>query len=570
MRSKAVIRVRIIFGVLVLFALVLLFRLYDVQIVNGSTYRDKGESQYVRTTGNLYDRGSIFLQDKDGTLISGATLQTGYTVAINPSVMDHPEDAYNLLSGILPITEEEFMSHAGKTDDPYEEIAHKVDEETAKKIQDLGVTGLNVYKDRWRFYPGDELAAHALGFVAFDGNTLRGVYGLERYYDDILSRADNDIYVNFFAEVFANLNKTLFDSSSESEGDVVTSIEPSVELFLDRKLKEIQDTWHSKLSAGIVMDPNTGEIYALGVYPSFDLNNFGDVKDISVFTNPLVENVYEMGSIVKALTMAAGIDAGAVTRDTTYYDAGHIERDGFTISNYDGKGRGTVDMEEVLKQSLNTGAAFVESKMGNDVFAQYMRNYGIGEETGIDLPNESAGLTDNLNSPRDVEYATASFGQGIAITPIATVRALATLANGGVLVTPHLATKIKYKNGLTKTVSFNDGKRVLQKETSDKITQMLVEVVDKALLGGTVKLDNYSIAAKTGTAQIARPDARGYYDDRYLHSFFGYFPAYNPRFLVFLMTVEPEGAKYASQTLTYPFMDTVKFLTNYYEVPPDR
>ncbi len=208
--------------------------------------------------------------------------------------------------------------------------------------------------------------------------------------------------------------------------------------------------------------------------------------------------------------------------------------------------------------------------MGNRVFADYMLSYGVADETGIDLPNESAGLVDNLNSPRDLEYATASFGQGIAMTPIAMIRALSVLASGGTLITPHIAKKIKYTSGLSKNVSFNDGERVLKQESAEEITRMLVNVVDDALLGGTVALPNYSIAAKTGTAQIARIGERGYYDDRFLHSFFGYFPAYDAEYLIFLYTLEPKEVRYASQTLTHPFIDTVKFLINYYEIPPDR
>ncbi len=570
MKSKAILRIRIIFGALVLCALVLVFRLYDVQIIHGSTYSDRADRQYVRTTGDLYDRGNIFMRDRKGRLVSGATLKTGYTLALNPSIIEEPADVYNRLSSLIDIEEEDFVYRAEKTDDPYEEIAHRLDPETALAIQEQGLGGVGVYKDRWRFYPGNSLGAQALGFVAYDDEDLRGVYGVERYYDDILMRDEGGVNVNFFAEVFANLNKTLFRQSSSREGDVITSLEPSVQLFLERKLAEVQEEWSSKLTAGIIMNPNDGSIYALAVNPTFNLNTFSEEEDVSIFGNPLVENVYEMGSIVKPLTMAAGLDSGAITPETMYYDAGFIELDGFTIGNFDGKGRGHVNMQEVLNQSLNTGVSFVVSEMGNNVFADYMRAYGIGEETGIDLPNESAGLVDNLESPRDVEYATASFGQGVAMTPIATVRALAALANGGVLVTPHVATKIKYENGLSKKISFNDGKQVLAPETAEEITQMLVYVVDKALLGGSVKLDNYSVAAKTGTAQIAKVDERGYYDDRFLHSFFGYFPAYKPEFLVFLLTVEPKEVRYASETLTHPFMDTVKFLTNYYEVPPDR
>jgi cell division protein FtsI (penicillin-binding protein 3)/stage V sporulation protein D (sporulation-specific penicillin-binding protein) len=229
-------------------------------------------------------------------------------------------------------------------------------------------------------------------------------------------------------------------------------------------------------------------------------------------------------------------------------------------------------MQEVLNKSVNTGVAFVVSKMGKENFAKYMIDFGLGNETGIDLPNEAGGRISNLKSPRDIEYATASFGQGIAITPINAVRALSAVANGGTLVHPHIAKKIDYKVGLSKNISYADSenKRVIKKETSEEITRMLVKVVDKALLEGTVKIPNYSVAAKTGTAQIAKPGGGGYYDDRYLHSFFGYFPAYNPRFLIFLLTLEPKGAAYASNTLTAPFMDTVKFLINYYEIPPDR
>ena len=226
-------------------------------------------------------------------------------------------------------------------------------------------------------------------------------------------------------------------------------------------------------------------------------------------------------------------------------------------------------MQAVLDESLNTGAAFVESKLGNQRFADYMYKFGLGTTTGIDLPNEVAGLVTNLKSSRDIEYATASFGQGIAISPITITRALSVLANGGTLVTPHLAERIDYKTGFSSEITYPQGARVISQETSHEISRMLTEVVDTSLLGGTVKMEHYSIAAKTGTAQIAAPTG-GYYSDKYLHSFFGYFPSYDPKFLVFLYTVEPQGEPYASHTLTAPFMNIAKYLINSYEVPPDR
>lgn len=557
-------------GVVFLVALVLLVRLYLVQIVESDTYSQRADHQYVRPNQNLFDRGSVFFEDKDGRLISGATLKTGFTIAINPSVLVDSEDVYERLSAIIDLDKEDFLKRAAKQNDPYEEIAKQVTQEDGRAIDALDITGVIALKERWRFYPGGSLAAQTLGFVAYAGDELGGRYGLERYYDDTLSRESNNFNINFFAEIFSNINKTIFKHDREREGDVVITIEPSVQLFLERKIEEVQGEWDSRQTAGIIINPQNGEIYAMAVHPDFDLNQFQDTENASVFSNPLVEGVYEMGSIVKPLTMAAGLDSGAVTAETTYYDAGYAEYDGSRISNYDGKGRGRVPMQEVLNQSLNTGAAFVMEQLGTEAFRDYMLGYGIGEETGIDLPSEGVGLVSNLESPRTIEYATASFGQGIAMTPIETVRALGTLANGGRLVTPHLAKEVRYRTGLSKKVSYIDDIQVLKNSTSEEISRMLVKVVDEALLGGTVKLDNYSVAAKTGTAQIANTEERGYYEDRYLHSFFGYFPAYDAQFLVFLFTIEPKGVRYASHTLTHPFMDTVEFLINYYDVAPDR
>jgi len=308
----------------------------------------------------------------------------------------------------------------------------------------------------------------------------------------------------------------------------------------------------------------------MALYPSFDPNSFQTVSNPSVFRNDMVENVREMGSIVKALTMASGLDSGAVTQQTTYDDTGCITVNTKKICNYDLKARGVIPMQEVLNHSLNLGASFIATKMGNTLFTQYLKNFGLGEKTGIDLPNEATGLISNLDSPRQVEHDTASFGQGIAITPMETVRALSVLANGGTLITPHVTKQINYSIGYSKPFNAPEGKRVISEQTSKDITSMLVTVVDNALLNGKAKNPHYMVAAKTGTAQMANPNGGGYYADRYLHSFFGYFPAYNPQFLVFMYTIYPKHVDYASETLTQPFLDISKFLINYYEIPPDR
>lgn len=561
-------RIRLISILIILLALVVSVRLYFVQIVYGKSFVSDAERQNINENTVLYNRGDIYFQSQSGETVPVATSRSGFTVAINPQIIKNPEKIYKDLSQILVLDKEEFLAKALKKNDIYEEIVVHLNSETADKIKALNIYGLTLSADKWRFYPGGKLAAHTIGFVAYKENELAGRYGLERYYEDVLRRDPSKAYNNFFADFFSNVKGSLSDSPQE-EGDIITSIEPSVQLFIENELESVRQKWGSDGAGGIIIDPTGGEIVAMAWNPSFDLNDFKK-NDVKLFSNPLVENRYEMGSIVKPLTVASGIDTGVVTATTTYYDAGFLFLNNKRISNYDDRGRGTTNMQEVLNQSLNTGAAFVALKMGNQNFSTYMKSFGIGTETGIDLPNEGLGLIKNLDSTREIEMATSAYGQGIAFTPIATVRALSVLANGGTLITPHIAKKIEFQNGLSKKISFAPGKQVLKKETSEEITRMLVNVVDKALRGGTAKIPGYSVAAKTGTAQMTNEGTAGYIEGKYLHSFFGYFPAYKPKFLVFLFHTYPKNVKYASETLTDPFLNITKFLINYYQIPPDR
>ncbi len=571
MRKSAITRIRIITGGVLFLSLVLLLRLYQIQILKHDYFYDKAQRQYVYTVNDLYSRGSIFFTTKNDEKVSAATIQSGYLLAINPSRIEDAEKTFESINSVYPLDRELFLLRANKKERTYYEIAKRLSNEEADRVAALQLKGVQLYRDQWRYYPGKDLSARTIGFVGrtSESDELTGRYGLERYYEEVLTRKDKRISVNFFAEIFSNIGSFIFDTTDARTGDIVTTIEPTVARLLDQQLQDTQEKWGATVTGGIIMNPQTGEIYAMNVVPSFDLNDRRDAT-IEDFQNPLIEDVYEMGSIIKPLTMAAGLDSGAVTPQTTYYDAGTVTLDGFTIGNYDGRGRGRVPMQEVLNQSLNTGVAFVVDQMGKDAFRQYFKALKLGSETGIDLPNETYGLIRNLDSPRDIEYATASFGQGIALTPIATVRALATLGNGGKLVTPHLVKRVEYQDGSVKEVQYPEGDQVFSPQASIAISRMLTTVVDEALKGGTVKLERYSIAAKTGTAQIPDPENGGYYDDRYLHSFFGYFPSYDPRFIIFLYTVEPKGARYASQTLTEPFMEVVKFLINYYNISPDR
>jgi cell division protein FtsI (penicillin-binding protein 3)/stage V sporulation protein D (sporulation-specific penicillin-binding protein) len=270
--------------------------------------------------------------------------------------------------------------------------------------------------------------------------------------------------------------------------------------------------------------------------------------------------------------MASALDLGLVNANTAYNDKGSVVVEKKEIFNFDKKGRGPgTTMQDVLNQSLNTGMVFVYQKLGRKNLRDYLLSYGIKDKTGIDLPNETSGLVSNIiNSPRDIEYANAAFGQGIALTPIEMIRALSALSNGGNLVVPHIMQKIKYSDGTEKKLTYPTTPTKISEKTSEDITRMLVTVMDKSLKGGLGKLDHYSVAVKTGTAQVAKESGGGYYTDRHTHSFFGYFPAYDPEFIVFLYAVNPKGVSYASVTWADPFINITKFLLNYYEIPPDR
>lgn len=570
MKDGFKLRLRVLSFFLFFFALLLITRLFYIQVVKGHNYQDLANQQYIAPAAEYFDRGSIFFQDKNGQLISAATIKKGFEVAINPKILQDPEDVYQKISKILQIKRDDFFNSAGKKNDPYEVIAHRLDNETAKKITDLKIKGVNIFSESWRYYPADNLASRVLGFVGYKDNDIVGRYGLEQYYESVLARSRENNFMNSFVEIFSDIKKTI--SGGSEKGDLVLTIEPNVQSMLEKTLRKTAEKYKAQLAGGIVIEPKTGKILAMAVEPDFNPNSYAENKDLSIFTNPLVENVYEMGSIMKPLTLAAGLDQGKITPETTYENKGYVIIDRKKIENYDtSKSLGRVSMQEVLNQSLNSGAIFAMEQLGRKKFGEYLINYGLGEKTGIDLPAEVEGQLSNvLKSPREIEYATASFGQGTAFTPIAMISALSALANGGVLMRPYIVEEIKREEGISKKTEPQVKRQVLKKETSETISRMLAKVFDEALMGGIYKMDHYSVAAKTGTAQAIIEGEKGYQEGQFVHTFFGYAPAFDAKFLTFLFLVKPQGVRYASHSLSEPFVNITKFLLNYYEIPPDR
>ena len=574
MKSSLVLRARFLCGFFIAIACLLMVRLYFVQVVHGSSYKEEGTAQYIQTNPDTVSRGDIYFTTKDGKLVSAATSLSGYSVAINAKVLTDPSSVYSKLNAIIPIDRDVFMKSAGNTVRTFAQVAEHITDTQAAAIQKLKIVGIIISPDTWRTYSGGTLASQAIGFLGYSGtSTLRaGQYGLERQYNDVLSRFTSGLYVNPFAEIFANIENIITTDPSAHQGSIVTSIEPTVQAHLEKVLSDVLQTYHSQFDGGIVMDPHTGEIYAIGGLPAYDPNNYGAANDPLEYQNRLVEGRYELGSIMKPLTMAAGIDAGAVTPASTYNDTGCITVSTYKICNFDLKARGVIPMQQILSQSLNVGASYVATTMGYPAFTRYMKAYGFGEKTGVDLPNEVVGNISNLRDGQGpaVNFDTASFGQGITVSPIEMIRALAVLANHGQLPNPHLIKAIQYESGVTHTVAITQGPQVLKPATAEIVTDMLTSVFDKSLLKGVLKQEHYSFAAKTGTAQIPMPGGGYYPNGTYLHSFFGYFPAHDPRFIIFLFAWKPQGQEYASATLAQPFMDIAQFLINYYSIPPDR
>lgn len=558
-------RIRWVGLFLFVFAGIIVSRLFYIQVLSANFYRDIAIKQYASSQlkSPLSYRGSIYFKEKNNQLVSGAVIKNGFLLSINPKILKDAGEAYEKISAVVSVDKADFLKKAAKKDDVFEIISHRLDSDKAQAIQELNIIGIDLASEEWRFYPGGTLASHILGFVGYSGNNLLGQYGIEKFFEDFLRIGDDSVFKKIFTgNAFLEIGADIFsDSPAGAENNIVLTIEPRVQGFLEDNLAKIMRDYHAEGGGGLVMEPETGKILAIAGKPDFDPNFYNKVENSGVFLNPLISSVFEVGSVFKPLTLAAGLDKGNITPETTYIDNGYVIIDDARIENYDNKARGRADMQQVLDESLNTGAVFVMRQMGKEVFKDYIINYGLNEKTGISLPDEVKGNISNLNSSREIEYATASFGQGIAVTPLAFSAAFSSLANGGFVVQPYII-----ENSPQSAVRG----QVLKKETSDEITRMLVRVVDEALLNGKAKIAHYSVAAKTGTAQIPFEDKKGYYENEYLHCFIGYAPAFDAKFLVFLYLKKPQGVRYAAYSLTESFMNIIKFLLNYYEIPPDR
>lgn len=479
--------------------------------------------------------------------------------------------------------------------------------------------GLALRAENWRNYPEEDIAAQILGFLNFDKD---GNYGIEEEFDNLLRGADGEMKIE------SDPRGRLIASNLKS--DQIKERQDGVDIYLtiDRVVQEkVQELLAAKVQGtransgvAIVMNPFSGEIVAMAQYPTFDPNVYSDSYDIvpttsdpgrgipmfiknekgeyvhvpenergsiprgvekfmyknkagpGAFMNNSVQSTYEPGSIFKPLIMAAGIDSGEITPKTTYRDTGELKVDEFTIRNVSEKCLGTHDMVNVLNHSCNIGMSFIAQKLGKALMHKYIEDFGFNQRTDVELPNEAKGLVYPYEEWSTARLYNAAFGQGLTVTPLQMAQSYSALANGGVLISPKIISKIVYKQSGREVIpARQEETRVIAKETANTIMAMLTSVAED---GGSknARVDGYYIAGKTGTAQIASSSG-GYEEGSAGHtigSFAGILPADNPQFVIITKIDRPRSSQWADQTAAPLFKEISEFLVQYYNLPPER
>ncbi|MBI5153010.1 MAG: penicillin-binding protein 2 [Parcubacteria group bacterium] len=514
--------------------------IYGISIEKHVQYSAKAASQY-NAQKETEPRGSISFETRDRLLIPAAINEKKPFVYIAPAeIKDADRDrVLTSVASIFPLSSDVWIEKMEDSRSHFSIIELNPSQEAVKKIKGLKLRGVYVGERLKRFYPNKELGASILGFVTDEYNTPTGQYGVEEVAQEQLG--------NFYRPA-----------------DVVLTIDYNIQQKGEQMLDDLMKEWKAKAATLIVEDPKTGAILAMAQKPGFDPNAYGEAS-LKSFLNQNISSMYEPGSVFKALTFAGAIDAGKVKPETTYYDTGILSMSGYTIRNWDKKSYGTQTMIGVLENSLNTGAAFIEKQLGPDLFLKYVKDFGFGAKTEIDLPGEVVGNIKNLKGFEQLHFATASFGQGIAVTPLQLITAVSAIANKGKLMKPHIIDRFEYSDGVIKVIQPKVTRTVLSEEAAEKTVDALVSVVNHGKIGA---VSGYRVGGKTGTAQI--PSSRGGYEEAYIHSFVGFAPADDPKFTILIKLVRPVGAPLSGMTVVPAFRELTKFLLDYYSIQPTR
>ncbi len=491
-----------------------------------------------------------------------------------------------------------------KKNDPYEPIEQKVEEDALKKLyalmgsagkeikaQDLKVKddimlvkdgggkeaelkldGIGYMMKVYRFYPESNIGSNLLGFVGYVGDEQKGRYGLEEFFDEELAGRPGSIRAEKGAGGDLIIINDREYNKPQNGSDLILTINRTIQFAACQKLDAAVARHGADGGSVVVMEPDTGAILAMCSSPNYDPNNYKNVFRLETYNNPAIFAQYEPGSIFKAITMAVALDQERITPQTTYNDTGVVKIADYSIENSDRKAHGVVDMNKVLEESLNTGAIFAMRQVGPDVFGEYVKNFGFGEKAGIEMETEASGDIKNLTNEKlnkELYAATASFGQGIAVTPLQMAAAFGAVANGGILMKPYLVKEIVKTDGNKITTQPKQIRRVISERAATLLGGMLVNVVEEGH-GKKAGVKGYYVAGKTGTAQVPKRDGRGYVSGAHIGSFAGFAPVDDPRFVMLVRIDNPRDVEWAESSAAPLFGEIADFLLNYWQVPAER
>ncbi len=550
-------RLPIVIAALIVASAILLLRLLSFQFPldpQVDTYlQNLRDSGYTRTLSLAGARGNIY--DRHGEVLAVNTLE--YRIGASPSLVSDARSTATQLSSILGVDELELYQKL-TSDDTWVLIAPSVSADLAQKVRQLDLPEINMDTVPHRSYPQGSVAAQVLGFV---GGDLRGYYGVEGHYNEQLAGSVYQSSVSSIPFVVP-----VIDWQQERGRDVVLTIDRDVQFVAESELLDDINTYGASGGTIIVMNPRTGDILAMASYPSFDPNTYFNVEDESLLNNPAISDQFEPGSIFKVVAMAAALEAGTITPDFTYNDQGAITVGGQQIRNWDGRAYGTVDATQILVDSLNVGMATIAVRMGPTSFYTMLDKFGVGRLTSIDLEGEQPGT---LYVPGDENWSesnlgTNSFGQGVAVTPIQMITMASAIANGGLMMQPRVVHEIVDGQTVIPSHPANLG-RPISAETAREVTDMMVAVVNEGL-DGKASVPGYTIAGKTGTAQISTPI--GYEQGAAIASFIGFFPADDPQVIILVKLDRPTDF-WGSLTAAPAFAKLAERLAILLEIPTD-
>lgn len=548
-------------------ALIFLWRMFNLQIIDHSHYLALAEGQQRFEKTEMAERGRIYVHDSAVNPDSYYPLAFDvkkFAVWIVPNHVKDKQKTAGELAALLSLPEADIFNEINNDKLYIPPIKRGLSLDEANNVKGKNIAGLYVMPEYSRFYPEGSLASHVLGFVNFDGD---GKYGFEGHYNNELQGKEGNVTGE--KDTLGRVISLLDQKDPQNGNSYVLSIDRSVQYYVEKKLAEAVATYQAESGTVVVMDIKSGGILAMSSLPSFDPNNYREqaATDASIFMNPATSYLFEPGSVFKPIMMSAAIDAGAVTPETEETFSNSVKVDNYEIHTAEDKPFGKENMTQVLENSDNVAMVWVSEKLGKDALYKYIKKFGLLDRTGIDLDTEVPGRVPDFKQWREINRATIAFGQGISITPIELVAAYAAIANGGKYVYPHIVDKVIMSDGTEKKIEKQEGEQVISQQTADVMKQMLYAVVKnghskKAAVSG------FKVGAKTGTAQI--PKAEGGYEDNdsklgiYNHSLAGIAPVDDPQFAMLVKLTKPKTARYAESTAAPLFGDIANFLLNYH------